>query len=75
MRSKSAQVFRYHAKKVLASPDTVSPLKLARVRAGLTQEALGELANVSRHSVLNAEKGHACQTTTIAALEEVLKCT
>lgn len=68
---RSVDAFRVHARKALAAPDS-HPLKLARIKLGITQQQLADLAHVSRALVLSAEAGHATRATTRAALTEIV---
>jgi DNA-binding XRE family transcriptional regulator len=68
---RSVSAFRVSAKKALANRDA-HPLKLARIKKGITQHQLADLAHVSRAAVICAEAGRPMRSTTKAALAEIV---
>jgi DNA-binding XRE family transcriptional regulator len=56
-RRQSERAFAEHAAPVLAHPERYAPLKVARVRAGLTQAQLAEAAHVSVWPIASLESG------------------
>jgi DNA-binding XRE family transcriptional regulator len=69
--AKSVAAFKAHARKALADPD-IHPLKLARIRLGIRQNDLADMAHLSRRTVMKIEAGEGCNSTTKAAIEEIL---
>lgn len=68
---RSQRVFKVHAKKVLTNPDA-HPLKVARVKLGIRQEDLANMAHICRSTLVSAERGGNIEDTTRAALAEIV---
>lgn len=70
--SRSREAFERHAAPVLANPDRYTALKVARVRAGLTQRQLANAAGTSVSTVLRADAGGRIHRTNRKRIEVAL---